>query len=155
MPVERQHRFIIDALVSRRRGVDFAAGGPTTVFPSRQLHRLGVILLFLGVGHAVDLGAQPRPRVGVALGGGSARGIAHVGVLRWLEEHHIPVDVVAGTSMGGLIGGSYATGMTPDEIEVMLGGIDWDAMFGSSDFEFPNVRRKRDCAPIRRTSSSA
>ena len=61
-----------------------------------------------------------RPRVGVALGGGSARGIAHVGVLRWLEEHHIPIDVIAGTSMGGLIGGSYATGMTPDEIEAML-----------------------------------
>ena len=88
--------------------------------------------------------AAPRPRVGVALGGGSARGIAHVGVLRWLEEHRVPIDVIAGTSMGGLIGGSYATGMTPDEIEAMLGGIDWDAMFGSSRFEFSNVRRKRD-----------
>ena len=85
-----------------------------------------------------------RPRVGVALGGGSARGIAHVGVLRWLEEHRVPIDVIAGTSMGGLIGGSYATGMTPDEIEAMLGEIDWDAMFGSSRFEFSNVRRKRD-----------
>ena len=96
------------------------------------------------------MGAQPagpqaaRPRVGVALGGGSARGLAHVGVLRWLEEHHIPVDVLAGTSMGGLIGGSYATGMTPDEIEAMLGAIDWDAMFGTSGFQFANVRRKRD-----------
>src|SRR6185436_1970610 len=88
---------------------------------------------------------QPaRPRVGVALGGGSARGIAHVGVLRWLEEHHVPIDVVAGTSMGGLIGGSYATGMTPDEIETMLGQINWDSMFGPSRFEFSNVRRKRD-----------
>ena len=72
-----------------------------------------------------------RPRIGVALGGGSARGLAHVGVLRWLEEHHIPVDVVAGTSMGGLIGGSYATGMTPDEVEAMLASIDWNAMFGT------------------------
>ena len=86
----------------------------------------------------------PRTRVGVALGGGSARGLAHVGVLRWLEEHHVPVDVLAGTSMGGLIGGSYATGMTPDEIEAMLANIDWDAMFGSSGFRFANVRRKRD-----------
>jgi NTE family protein len=95
---------------------------------------------------AQPVGAQPaaRPRVGVALGGGSARGLAHVGVLRWLEEHHIPVDVLSGTSMGGLIGGSYATGMTPDEIEAMLGAIDWDAMFGSSGFQFANVRRKRD-----------
>ena len=56
----------------------------------------------------------------------------------------MPIDVIAGTSMGGLIGGSYATGMTPDEIETMLGEIDWDAMFGSSRFEFSNVRRKRD-----------
>ncbi len=88
--------------------------------------------------------AAARPRVGVALGGGSARGLAHVGVLRWLEEHHIPVDMLSGTSMGGLIGGSYATGMPPDEIESMLAQIDWDAMFGTSDFEFSNVRRKRD-----------
>ena len=85
-----------------------------------------------------------RPKVGVALGGGSARGIAHVGVLRWFEEHHIPIDVLAGTSMGGLIGGSFASGMSADEIETMLSGIDWDAMFGSSNFAFKNVRRKAD-----------
>ena len=54
--------------------------------------------------------AQSRPSIGVAFGGGSARGIAHVGVIRWLEEHRIPIDVAAGTSMGGLIGGSFATG---------------------------------------------
>ena len=52
-----------------------------------------------------------RPTVGVAFGGGSARGIAHVGVIRWLEEHRIPIDVAAGTSMGGLIGGAFASGM--------------------------------------------
>src|SRR5262245_46044211 len=96
----------------------------------------------------VDASAQAsaanRPRIGVALGGGSARGLAHVGVLRWLEEHHIPIDRVAGTSMGGLIGASYATGMTPDEIETMLAGIDWNAMFEDSDFQFQTVRRKRD-----------
>jgi NTE family protein len=88
--------------------------------------------------------ASARQRVGLALGGGSARGLAHVGVLRWLEEHHIPVDVLAGTSMGGLIGGSFGTGMPPGEIEAMLAEIDWDAMFGSSGFQFSNVRRKRD-----------
>ena len=87
---------------------------------------------------------QERPRIGLALGGGSARGLAHVGVLRWLEEHHVPIDLLTGTSMGGLVGGAYATGMTPAEIETMLGGIDWDAMFGSSRFQFVNVRRKRD-----------
>jgi NTE family protein len=104
-----------------------------------------IVAIVLAVACARSSEAQPeRPRVGVALGGGSARGIAHVGVLRWLEEHHVPIDVLAGTSMGGLIGGSYATGMTPDEIEQMLGEINWDSMFGMSRFEFSNVRRKRD-----------
>ncbi len=88
--------------------------------------------------------AAPRAKIGVAFGGGSARGIAHVGVIRWLDEHHIPIDVAAGTSMGGLIGGAFATGMSADEIETMLSGVDWDTMFGSSNFQFKNVRRKRD-----------
>src|SRR6478736_3964823 len=104
-----------------------------------------LIVLALVAGVTVDeAAAQERPRVGVALGGGSARGLAHVGVLRWLEEHHVPIDVLAGTSMGGLVGGAYATGMSPDEIEAMLDAVDWDSMFGSSRFEFLNVRRKRD-----------
>ncbi len=88
--------------------------------------------------------AQGRSRVGVALGGGSARGIAHVGVIRWFEEHRIPIDLLAGTSMGGLIGGSFAVGMDSAEIEAMLAAIDWDTMFGASTFEFQNVRRKGD-----------
>ena len=88
--------------------------------------------------------AQSRPSIGVAFGGGSARGIAHVGVIRWLAEHRIPIDVAAGTSMGGLIGGSFATGMDADEIAAMLGGIDWDLMFGSSSFAYKNIRRKTD-----------
>ncbi len=84
------------------------------------------------------------PLVGVAFGGGSARGIAHVGVIRWFEEHHIPIDVAAGTSMGGLIGGAYATGMSADEIDDMLKILNWDEMFGSSNFAFKNIRRKAD-----------
>ena len=78
---------------------------------ARPLHR----------GSRVPAAAQePRPTVGVAFGGGSARGIAHVGVIRWFEEHHIPIDVAAGTSMGGLIGGAFATGMDAAEIDEML-----------------------------------
>jgi NTE family protein len=76
--------------------------------------------------------AAARPAIGVAFGGGSARGIAHVGVIRWFEEHRIPIDVAAGTSMGGLIGGSFASGMDADELEAMLAAINWDEMFGSS-----------------------
>ena len=115
---------------------------------SHSCHALtGLLLTLVALLHAVAASAQTppsRPRVGVALGGGSARGLAHVGVLRWLEEHRIPIDVVAGTSMGGLIGGSYATGMSPDEVEGMLAEIDWTVMFDSSDFPFQSVRRKRD-----------
>ena len=85
-----------------------------------------------------------RPTVGVAFGGGSARGIAHVGVIRWLEEHRIPIDVAAGTSMGGLIGGAFATGLDADELDVMLATMNWDDLFGASSFAFKNIRRKAD-----------
>jgi NTE family protein len=87
---------------------------------------------------------ESRPLVGVAFGGGSARGIAHVGIIRWFEEHHIPIDVAAGTSMGGLIGGTFASGMNAAEIEAMLQSLNWDEMFGASTFAFKNVRRKAD-----------
>src|SRR5207344_1944165 len=85
-----------------------------------------------------------RHSIGVAFGGGSARGIAHVGVIRWLEEHRIPIDLAAGTSMGGLIGGAFATGMHAADLDRMLASIDWDDMFGSSTFPFRNIRRKSD-----------
>jgi NTE family protein len=101
---------------------------------------------------AVVLAAPPasadtprRPRVALALGGGSAKGIAHVGVLKWLEEHHIPVDFVAGTSMGGLIGGTYAVGMSPAEIEELLAGVDWDLIFRpDAPYRLKGYRRKED-----------
>lgn len=85
-----------------------------------------------------------RPLVGVAFGGGSARGLAHVGVIRWFEEHRIPIDLAAGTSMGALVGGVFATGLNADELDRLLAGIDWDSLFGSSNFEFKNIRRKAD-----------
>jgi NTE family protein len=85
-----------------------------------------------------------RPAIGVAFGGGSARGIAHVGVIRWLEEHRIPIDVAAGTSMGGLVGGAFATGMDAQELQAFITSIDWDELFNASSFEHKNVRRKAD-----------
>jgi NTE family protein len=90
--------------------------------------------------------AQPagRPVIGLAFGGGSAKGLAHIGVIQWFEEHRIPIDLVAGTSMGGLVGGAFSTGMPAAELRAMIEGTDWDAMFGTSSFEFKNVRRKRD-----------
>jgi NTE family protein len=89
-------------------------------------------------------GQDQRPTVGVAFGGGSARGIAHVGVIKWFEEHRIPIDMAAGTSMGGLIGGAFATGMDAAALDQMLKQIDWDEMFGASSFAFKNIRRKAD-----------
>ena len=86
--------------------------------------------------------ATARPLVGVAFGGGSARGLAHVGVIRWFEEHRIPIDVAAGTSMGALVGGIFATGLNADELDRLLASMDWDALFGTSNFEFKNIRRK-------------
>ncbi len=66
-----------------------------------------------------------RPIVGIALGGGVARGMAHVGVLRELEKNGIPIDLIAGTSVGALAGACYAAGLTPDQIEELACSISW------------------------------
>ena len=111
-----------------------------------RLAIVGFLAACLSVSVLPDLvhAQQPAPRVGVAFGGGSARGIAHVGIIRWFEEHHIPIHVSAGTSMGGLIGGAFAAGMTADELRALIENTDWDVMFGSSSFPFKNIRRKED-----------
>ncbi len=86
-----------------------------------------------------------RPKIGVALEGGGALGLAHIGVLKWFEEHHIPVDYVAGTSMGGLVGGFYATGMNPDELKTLIDGLDWRKILGDrTPYEDLSFRRKED-----------
>ena len=66
------------------------------------------------------------PRIGLALGGGMARGCAHIGVLRELEKNGIPIDLIAGTSVGSLIGGAYAAGLSPDQIEQLALKIRWN-----------------------------
>ncbi len=70
-----------------------------------------------------------RPKIGLVLSGGGARGLAHIGVLRELENKRIPIDYIAGTSMGSIIGGLYATGMSTDDIEWVVKSIDWDRVF--------------------------
>ena len=86
-----------------------------------------------------------RPRIGLVLGGGGARGAAHVGVLKVLEEMRIPVDYVVGTSMGSIVGGLYASGMTPQEIEREILAMDWDDLFKDEpDRADRSFRRKRD-----------
>ena len=73
-----------------------------------------------------------RPRVGLALAGGGARGGAHVGVLKVLEEMRIPIDCIAGTSMGALVGGGYASGMSASEIDQFVKNVDWKAVVGGA-----------------------
>src|SRR5215467_3306159 len=86
-----------------------------------------------------------RHRIGLVLGGGGARGLAHIGVLRWLEEHRIPVDYIAGTSMGGLVGGLYATGMPLAEIRRLVSTLDWDKLLsGPPSYNELSFRRKED-----------
>ena len=86
-----------------------------------------------------------RPRIALVLEGGGALGFAHVGVIQYLEEHHIPVDLVVGTSMGGLVGGLYAIGRSPDEIRKLTQDIDWDEVLrGRTAFQHLNFRRKED-----------
>ena len=86
-----------------------------------------------------------RQRIGLVLEGGGALGFAHIGVIEWMEEHHIPVDNVAGTSMGGLVGGLYAAGESPKEIAQFMGGIDWPTVLGGqAPFSTLSYRRKED-----------
>ena len=88
---------------------------------------------------------QTRPKIGLALSGGGARGFAHIGVLQWFEEHRVPVDYIAGTSMGGLVGGLYATGMSPAELRKLVGDLDWDTLLrGYPPFQQLSYRRKED-----------
>jgi NTE family protein len=89
--------------------------------------------------------AAPRPRVGLALSGGGALGLAEIGVIQWMEENHIPVDRIAGTSMGSIIGSMYATGMSPAEIRTFAEKIDWDqALLPEPVYTQLSYRRKQD-----------
>jgi len=94
---------------------------------------------------------EPRPivkqrlKIGVALEGGGALGLAHIGVLQWFEEQHIPVDFIAGTSMGGLVGGFYATGLSPEQMENLIEGLDWDEILSDrTPYEDLAFLRKQD-----------
>jgi len=90
---------------------------------------------------------EGRPRIGLVLSGGGARGVAHIGVIRELERRNIPIDVVVGTSMGAIIGGLYASGMNADQIEIAYRSIDWDDVLSDTTPRRElSMRRKQEQA---------
>jgi NTE family protein len=96
----------------------------------------------LGVAEAQEI-PRERPRIGLVLSGGGARGAAHIGVLKVLEELRVPVDAIAGTSMGAVVGGLYASGLSAKDVENVMTSVDWADAFqdrpARSDLDF---RRK-------------
>jgi NTE family protein len=94
---------------------------------------------------AVTAPVAKRPTIGLVLEGGGALGLAHVGVIQWMEEHRIPVSYIAGTSMGGLVGGVYATGRNAQQVTEVVNSIHWNqVMSGQTPFDDLSYRRKQD-----------
>ena len=108
-----------------------------------------VTLCLLAAAHPVSARAEEsdRPKIGLALGGGGAKGGGHVGVIKVLEEMNVPIDYIAGTSIGAIVGGLYASGMTSDELADALANIDWtEALQDRPPRRDLNFRRKEDSA---------
>ena len=87
-----------------------------------------ILLLILCCASSASV-ADERPKIGLVLSGGGARGSAHVGVIKVMEELRIPVDYVVGTSMGSIVGGLYASGLSPAEMEDAFRTVDWGTAF--------------------------
>ena len=107
------------------------------------MSRILVLLLLFAFGFAHA--QEARPRIGLVLSGGGARGLAHVGVLKVLEAERIPIDAIAGTSMGAIVGGLYASGMSAAELEAELSKVQWDTVFSQRvDRQHLSQRRKEE-----------
>ena len=87
---------------------------------------------------------QRSPRIGLVLGGGGARGAAHIGVLKVLEREHIPVHAIVGTSMGSIVGGFYASGYSAAEIEAIISAILWQDFFNDDPARAELSMRRKD-----------
>src|SRR6476646_6221671 len=119
----------------------------------RLLLALVLPVLLAVVGTAVDAQdaavapnpPQHRRTIGLVLSGGGARGGAHIGVLKALEELHVPGDSLAGTSIGAVVGGFYASGMTVPEMEKLVASLEWERAFlNFTPRQLKSYRRKRD-----------
>jgi len=115
--------------------------------PFGNPHGLRICALIWLTALSLNAQQQPsrRPKIGVALEGGGALGLAHIGILEWFEEHRIPIDYIAGTSMGGVVGGLYSTGMRATELRQIVTGMDWNAILnGRRSYQDLTFRRKED-----------
>ncbi len=128
----RIQAFLRAAALAALLGPAFALAAPEAVRPDPDPSRLAPL-------------PAPRPRIALVLSGGGARGLAHIGVLKVLRDLRIPVDAIAATSMGSIVGGAYAAGRTPEEMEAILREADWSTIFSDrpprKDLSF---RRKED-----------
>ena len=109
-------------------------------------------IAFAKVRARMDSIRQYRPTVGLVLAGGGARGLAHLGVIKYMEELGIPVDIVTGTSMGGLVGGLYALGYKHDQLDSLVRAIEWPVMMSDNlpnDYIGYRLRKYRDKYIIR------
>lgn len=107
------------------------------------------LTLLLAAGPCVAQEAPGDEKLVLVLSGGGARGFAHIGVLRVLEELNIAPDLIVGTSMGSVVGGLYAAGWSPDDIEELVKTIDWENIFSDRlDRKYQSFRRKQDDKPV-------
>src|ERR1700678_884860 len=112
---------------------------------NRWLTQAALFLMIAGVVIAQDAEPAHRPTIGLVLEGGGALGFAHIGVIEWLDQHHIPIDYVAGTSMGGLVGGLYASGESSADLKRFVNTVDWSVVLsGQTPFQALSFRRKED-----------
>ncbi len=115
----------------------------------RAMLRTAVLFLTLAAPMATATAQAPteapRARIGLVLSGGGARGLSHVGVLKVLEAERIPIDAIAGTSMGAIVGGLYASGMSATELEHELRKVEWANVFAARvDRQHLSQRRKEE-----------
>src|SRR5690554_1067633 len=102
-----------------------------------------VMICFLGlISSGVSAQEHPRPKVGLVLSGGGAKGFAHIGVLKVLEEEGIQIDYIGGTSMGAIIGALYASGYTANQLDSLFRTVDANALVQDCTTNFKIILRK-------------
>ena len=112
---------------------------------------VGDSISFAAVRAKMDSIRQYRPTVALVLGGGGARGMAHLGVLRYMEELGIPIDLIGGTSMGGLVGGLYSMGYDERTLDSLVRDINWPVMMSDrvpDDYQTYTVRKNKEKFPL-------